>query len=207
LPLFERLLLINRSTTHIFLFLLQMSAFLYFSQGKRSVLKKENPTLKNTEISRLLGNMWRNASEEEKRPHVDRELAERKVYKVNIAEWRADFEVKQEAQRKAHAEQMLANSNAYAAAAITGYAPPVPPVSMQPAQQQSHQQQSEQHQPQPHPFPHTTHVGAPMQFSDPSQYRAPPMNPGGFMYQTGMPTGFPYRKYMHALILASVRNG
>jgi HMG (high mobility group) box len=187
----------QKRTTHIFLFLYQMSAFLYFSQGKRSVLKKENPTLKNTEISRLLGEMWRNASEEEKRPHVDRELAERKVYKVNIAEWRADFEVKQEAQKKAHAEQMLANSNAYAAAAIGGYAPPVPPVSMQPVQQQ---QQSSEQQPQPHPFPHTSHVGAPMQFADPSLYRAPPMNPGGFMYPTGMPTAFPYRKYMHTVI-------
>jgi HMG (high mobility group) box len=166
-----------------------VSAFLYFSQGKRAVLKKENPTLKNTEISRLLGEMWRNASEEDKRPHVNREMQERTLYKVAIAEWRADFDVKQEAQKKAHAEQMLANSNAYAAAvASAGYAPPVfAPTGMQ---------QSEQ---QPHPFPHTTHVGAPMQFSDPNQYRqAPTMNPGGFMYQAGMPTAFPYRKYLHS---------
>ena len=65
-----------------------MSAFLYFSQGKRSEIKKERPEIKNTEVSRVLGEMWRNLSAEERAPFVERERKEREVYKVAIAEWR-----------------------------------------------------------------------------------------------------------------------
>jgi HMG (high mobility group) box len=65
-----------------------MSAFLYFSQGKRSVIKQEKPEIKNTEVSRVLGEMWRNLTDEERAPHVDRERREREIYKIVIAEWR-----------------------------------------------------------------------------------------------------------------------
>jgi HMG (high mobility group) box len=81
-----------------------MSAFLFFSLGKRSELKKVNPSLKNTEVSRLLGEMWRSASEEDRSPHIEKEKEEREKYKLAIAIWRKEFEVKQEAQQKAHAE-------------------------------------------------------------------------------------------------------
>merc|ERR1711915_390625 len=54
-----------------------MSAFLYFSQDKRRQIKEENPSIRNTEVSRILGELWRNASEEEKRPHVEKEKEER----------------------------------------------------------------------------------------------------------------------------------
>ena len=82
-----------------------MSAFLYFSQGRRRKIKDENPKLKNTEISRMLGEMWRNASEEDRKPHIDKEKEEREKYKIAIAEWRKEYEAKMEAQRKAQAEQ------------------------------------------------------------------------------------------------------
>lgn len=82
-----------------------MSAFLYFSQGRRRKIKDANPKMKNTEVSRMLGEMWRNASEEERKPHIDKEKEEREKYKVAIAEWRKDYEAKMEAQRKAQAEQ------------------------------------------------------------------------------------------------------
>jgi hypothetical protein len=83
-----------------------MSAFLYFSQGKRTQIKQDNGDMKNTEVSRLLGEMWRNAPEEERRPHIEKEKGEREKYKIAIAEWRAEFEAKQEAQKKANAEQL-----------------------------------------------------------------------------------------------------
>jgi hypothetical protein len=82
-----------------------MSAFLYFSQGRRRMIKGENPTMKNTEISRLLGEMWRNAPEEDRKPHIDQEKAEREKYKVAIAEWRKEYEAKKEEQRKQQAQQ------------------------------------------------------------------------------------------------------
>lgn len=81
-----------------------MSAFLYYSQGKRALLKKQHPEMKNTEVSRLLGEMWRNAAEGEKRPHIEKEKEEREKYKVAIAKWRKEAEEKQKAQQKAQSE-------------------------------------------------------------------------------------------------------
>jgi hypothetical protein len=83
-----------------------MSAFLYFSMGKRTQIKEDHPDMKNTEVSRLLGEMWRNAPEEDRLPHIEKEKAERDKYKSAIAEWRTEFEAKQEAQRKVNAEQL-----------------------------------------------------------------------------------------------------
>lgn len=90
-----------------------MSAFLYFSQDKRRQIKEENPTIRNTEVSRILGELWRNASEEEKRPHVEKEKEEREKYKIAIADWRKDYEKKMEEQRKQQAEQAEYVSNMY----------------------------------------------------------------------------------------------
>merc|ERR1712238_198418 len=74
------------------------SAFLNFSQNKRKVLRKENPGMRNTEISRLLGDLWRNASEEERKPQIAR------------AEWREIDARRKEEQRKAQEthEKMIA---------------------------------------------------------------------------------------------------
>jgi len=77
-----------------------MSAFLYFSQGRRKTIKDQNPEIKNTQVSRLLGEMWRNASEEDRKPYVDKEKKEREKYKVAIADWRKEFEAKKEEQRQ-----------------------------------------------------------------------------------------------------------
>ncbi len=83
-----------------------MSAFLYFSQGRRQQIKDKNPEMKNTEVSRLLGEQWRNASEEERRPYVDKEKGEREKYKVSIADWRKDYEKKKEEQRYLEASRL-----------------------------------------------------------------------------------------------------
>eukprot|EP00934_Nitzschia_sp_Nitz4_P005126 Nitzschia sp. Nitz4//scaffold286_size23798//19800//21261//NITZ4_008455-RA/size23798-snap-gene-0.3-mRNA-1//1//CDS//3329545753//5116//frame0 len=88
-----------------------MSAFLYFSQGRRQEIKDQNPTMKNTEVSRLLGELWRNASEEERQPHIDREKQEREKYKVAIAQWRKECDEKKEEQRKQTALQATQNTH------------------------------------------------------------------------------------------------
>jgi hypothetical protein len=77
-----------------------MSAFLYFSQGRRTQLKDENPHVKNTEISRMLGEIWRNAPEEVRQPFIEREKREREKYKADIAHWRKEHVVKVEQERK-----------------------------------------------------------------------------------------------------------
>ena len=67
-----------------------MSAFLKYSKTRRREVKEDNPDMSNTDISRLLGEMWRNASPEERRPYREQEEKERAVYKAEIAKWRAD---------------------------------------------------------------------------------------------------------------------
>ena len=67
-----------------------MSAFLKYSKTRRREVKEDNPDMSNTDISRLLGEMWRNASPEECRPYREQEEKERAVYKAEIAKWRAD---------------------------------------------------------------------------------------------------------------------
>jgi high mobility group protein B1 len=39
-----------------------MSAFLFYSQDKRRSIKQANPGMRNTEISRVLGDMWKKAT-------------------------------------------------------------------------------------------------------------------------------------------------
>jgi hypothetical protein len=67
-----------------------MSAFLKYSQTRRPEVKKQNPDMSNTDVSRLLGEMWRNASPKSKAPYVDREEAERAKYKIEIAKFNTD---------------------------------------------------------------------------------------------------------------------
>lgn len=67
-----------------------MSAFLFYSQDKRRVIKEANPNMRNTEISRVLGDMWKNAPPEERAPHIEREASEREKYKVDMAKWKEE---------------------------------------------------------------------------------------------------------------------
>eukprot|EP01039_Chlorochromonas_danica_P008672 gene8672-9555_t len=77
-----------------------MSAFLSFSQVMRPLIRAEHPDLKNTDISGVLAERWRNAKEEEKRPHLDRELREREKYHDSMAKWRQE----EESRRKEESE-------------------------------------------------------------------------------------------------------
>ena len=67
-----------------------MSAFLKFSQKRRSMVKERNPDMSNTDVSRLLGEMWRNASAAERAPYVEQEELERAAYKSEIQKWREE---------------------------------------------------------------------------------------------------------------------
>ena len=67
-----------------------MSAFLKFSKTRRKKVKEENPDVSNTDVSRLLGEIWRNASEAEKAPYVEAEIVERNKYKEVMKDWREE---------------------------------------------------------------------------------------------------------------------
>lgn len=83
------------------------SAFLLFSQSKRKILKANNPSLKNTDISRVLGDMWRKTSDEEKRPHLERESREREKYKEDMSQWKEEQQVRKKAEMKVHNDKQL----------------------------------------------------------------------------------------------------
>jgi hypothetical protein len=71
------------------------SAFLLYSVKKRKEIKKINPNLKTTDISRKLGQLWRATSEDEKRPFVEREEIEREEYKQKMHAWKREKEAKE----------------------------------------------------------------------------------------------------------------
>jgi hypothetical protein len=67
-----------------------MSAFLKYSQTRRATTKQDNPDMSNTDVSRLLGEMWRNANPKERAPYVEQEERERSIYKEDIKKFRDD---------------------------------------------------------------------------------------------------------------------
>lgn len=79
-----------------------MSAFLKYSQSRRTKVKADNPDMSNTDVSRLLGEMWRNATPRERAPYVEQEEKERAIYKENIRKWRDDQARMDAASRTSH---------------------------------------------------------------------------------------------------------
>lgn len=61
-----------------------MSAFLIFSKTTRPRLCRENPHLKNTDISTMLSQLWHSMSVEDKQTYLDQELIEREKYHINM---------------------------------------------------------------------------------------------------------------------------
>lgn len=89
-----------------------MSAFLAYSQKMRSVVKNENQHLSNTEISKLLAEMWRNAPEDIRQEYIEQESKQRQIYKVNMDEWRTKQEealMTQRREREKIALDVIAN--------------------------------------------------------------------------------------------------
>jgi HMG (high mobility group) box len=79
-----------------------MSAFLKYSQKRRSMVKEKNPDMSNTDVSRLLGEMWRSASPSERAPYVEQEEVERAQYKEEIKSWRDEQAKLDAASRTSH---------------------------------------------------------------------------------------------------------
>ena len=65
-----------------------ISSFLSFSQLMRPEIRAQYPNLKNTDVSSVLAQRWHEASEEEKRPHIERELRDREKYHEDMAAWK-----------------------------------------------------------------------------------------------------------------------
>jgi high mobility group protein B2 len=87
------------------------SAFLFYSQVMRSRIKSENPDMKNTDISKQLGEAWSKATESQKAPFVEKEREDRARYKREMEEW-----------NQTKADREFAESQHYASyASMTGF--------------------------------------------------------------------------------------
>jgi hypothetical protein len=65
-----------------------MSGFLDFSNQKRKLVQFSNPHLKGKYISKILGNMWKEASAEERAFFMDRERELLQTYKSKMKAWK-----------------------------------------------------------------------------------------------------------------------
>ena len=84
-----------------------MSSFLSYSNSKRAALRKANPHLTNGDMSKMLSKMWREAPEEEKREHIEREERLREVYLKDMAAWRERTKKEQDEIREKREEAAL----------------------------------------------------------------------------------------------------
>ena len=84
-----------------------MSSFLSFSNSKRGQVKEANPGITNAQASKILSRMWKEATEEEKREHVEREEELRAVYKKEMAEWRSKKEQEETKVREKREEEAM----------------------------------------------------------------------------------------------------
>lgn len=66
------------------------SAFLFFLQATISIVRRNNPTKKHSEILGILGQMWKYASPEQRRPFIRVEAEKRKQYKIDMAKWKIE---------------------------------------------------------------------------------------------------------------------
>mmetsp|Transcript_59474 Transcript_59474/g.145634 ORF Transcript_59474/g.145634 Transcript_59474/m.145634 type:complete len:472 (+) Transcript_59474:4745-6160(+) len=66
------------------------SAFLIYCKLRRRQLSRENPGVKNTDISKMLGKEWTNATDDVKRPYLEQEQHDREEYYREMAVWRSE---------------------------------------------------------------------------------------------------------------------
>lgn len=81
-----------------------MSAFLMFSKESRKEVKENNPHVSNTDVSRLLGEMWRNFPKDKKARFEDKEKIERQKYKEKMRKWREEKAQEENAARHSREE-------------------------------------------------------------------------------------------------------
>lgn len=76
-----------------------MSAFLSYSNSKRSSVKSEHKNTKNAEISKILAQMWKKADPVEKQVYIDEEFRLRQQYKNAMSEWKKKNDLKMQSKR------------------------------------------------------------------------------------------------------------
>ncbi|KAI9479361.1 Non-histone chromosomal protein 6 [Coemansia sp. RSA 989] len=62
-----------------------LSAYMFFSQAKRNEVKDNNPNATFGEIGKLLGKMWSELTEEQKKPYKEKSDADKARYEAERA--------------------------------------------------------------------------------------------------------------------------
>lgn len=88
-----------------------LTAFMRFSTHKRAELKQKHTDLSMTELSKLIGEAWRNATNEEKRPHQEQAATDHESYRVEMEKYK---KLKPKRPRTAYAFYMKLNRAAIA---------------------------------------------------------------------------------------------
>lgn len=103
-----------------------MSAFLIYAQKMRSLIRMENPELKNTEISTILSHNWKNLSQEKKQVYQDLEVIEREKYHQSMKAYRQNLVFENSIQKNNQQSYFFpSNTNTYSPM-YNGYPPNVP---------------------------------------------------------------------------------
>lgn len=86
------------------------NAFILYSQAMRSTVRQENPSLSNTECSRLLGKMWKEVPSEVKLQYKQRAAAAQEEFKKE----HPDYTYKKARRKRALNELLNKSAQAYA---------------------------------------------------------------------------------------------
>ena len=65
-----------------------LNSFMVWAKEKRRTMNRDNPKMRNAEISKILGEEWRQMPEEAKQPYVEEAVRLRKQHKVNHPNYR-----------------------------------------------------------------------------------------------------------------------
>eukprot|EP01026_Neomeris_dumetosa_P037379 TRINITY_DN30267_c0_g1_i1.p3 TRINITY_DN30267_c0_g1~~TRINITY_DN30267_c0_g1_i1.p3 ORF type:complete len:110 (-),score=27.71 TRINITY_DN30267_c0_g1_i1:291-620(-) len=82
-----------------------MGAYMWFSKVKRVEVKEKYPSKKVTEIGKILGEMWRNLTEEEKKEFQDMAADDKKRYEKDLDEYTTKKKQKDDEQQEPEIEK------------------------------------------------------------------------------------------------------
>jgi len=65
-----------------------LSGFMFFSKEQRPILKGENPDIKFSEMGKLLGDKWKNLTDDEKNKYNDMNKVDKERYADEFEKWK-----------------------------------------------------------------------------------------------------------------------
>ncbi|EAY08175.1 HMG box family protein [Trichomonas vaginalis G3] len=81
------------------------SPYIFFCQEKRPQVKEENPGIAFGDIAKKLGEMWKNLSEEEKKPYMEMAEKDKEAHKNDPKEEKKSKKSKSKKSKKEESEK------------------------------------------------------------------------------------------------------